>query len=80
MKYSHIICHYSEIGLKGKNRPFFVKTLQNNSIEQRTEEWYKKRTTMITASDCGTILGYNSKFTTSNDLLTNKLNNVRREN
>ncbi len=30
MKYSHIICHYSEIGLKGKNRPFFVKTLQKN--------------------------------------------------
>ena len=30
MKYSHIICHYSEIGLKGKNRPYFVKTLQNN--------------------------------------------------
>ena len=30
MKYSHIICHYSEIGLKGKNRPYFVKTLQKN--------------------------------------------------
>ncbi len=30
MKYSHIICHYSEIGLKGKNRPFFVKALQKN--------------------------------------------------
>lgn len=61
-------------------KPNFVKTLQDNSIEQRTEEWYKKRTTMITASDCGTILGYNSKFTTSDDLLTNKLNNVRLDN
>ena len=30
MKYSHIICHYSEIGLKGKNRPFFVKLLRKN--------------------------------------------------
>ena len=30
MKYSHIICHFSEIGLKGKNRHFFVKTLQKN--------------------------------------------------
>ncbi len=30
MKYTHIICHYSEIGLKGKNRPFFVKLLRKN--------------------------------------------------
>ncbi len=61
-------------------KPNFVKTLQDNSIEQRTEEWYKKRTTMITASDCGTILGYNSKFTTTDDLLIDKLSNVRLDN
>lgn len=30
MKYSNIICHYSEITLKGKNRPFFEKKLQEN--------------------------------------------------
>lgn len=30
MKYSHIICHYSEIGLKGRNRPYFVKILRDN--------------------------------------------------
>jgi len=31
MKQSAIyICHYSEIGLKGKNRNFFVKILKSN--------------------------------------------------
>jgi putative phage-type endonuclease len=61
-------------------KPQFVQKLQDDSIEQRTEEWYKRRTTMITASDCGVILGYNSKFTTTEDLLTVKLNNVRLDN
>ena len=61
-------------------KPQFVQKLQDDSIEQRTEEWYKRRTTMITASDCGVILGYNSKFTTTEDLLTGKLNNIRLDN
>lgn len=30
MKPTHIICHYSEIGLKGKNRKFFEDRLRNN--------------------------------------------------
>ena len=30
MKITHILCHYSEIGLKGKNRSFFENTLKNN--------------------------------------------------
>ena len=44
MKYSHIICHYSEIGLKGKNRPYFVKTLQKNiryAVDQSVPELVK---------------------------------------
>ena len=30
MKTSHILCHYSEIGLKGKNRSYFENTLKRN--------------------------------------------------
>ncbi|MDP6837188.1 MAG: tRNA uracil 4-sulfurtransferase ThiI [Candidatus Marinimicrobia bacterium] len=30
MRPSHILCHYSEIGLKGKNRRFFEDKLRNN--------------------------------------------------
>ncbi len=33
MKFSHILCHYSEIGLKGKNRKFFDDRLKANIIE-----------------------------------------------
>jgi len=30
MKYDFIICHYAEIGLKGKNRKFFEEKLIEN--------------------------------------------------
>jgi len=30
MKTTHILCHYSEIGLKGKNRNYFENTLKRN--------------------------------------------------
>ncbi|HIB52486.1 MAG TPA: tRNA 4-thiouridine(8) synthase ThiI, partial [Candidatus Marinimicrobia bacterium] len=30
MKTTHILCHYSEIGLKGKNRSYFENTLKRN--------------------------------------------------
>src|SRR6056297_1601498 len=30
MEYTHILIHYSEIGLKGKNRSFFEKKLEHN--------------------------------------------------
>ena len=30
MKATHILCHYSEIGLKGKNRSYFENTLKRN--------------------------------------------------
>ena len=47
--------------------------LQNyNQIEQRTDEWYSIRKTIISATDAGTILGYN-RFSSKNDLLKKKL-------
>ncbi len=33
MKFDHILCHYSEIGLKGKNRRFFEDRLRKNILE-----------------------------------------------
>ncbi|MEX1014037.1 MAG: tRNA uracil 4-sulfurtransferase ThiI [Candidatus Paceibacterota bacterium] len=30
MKFTHVLCHYGEIGLKGKNRNFFENILVNN--------------------------------------------------
>jgi len=33
MVYSHIIIHYDEIALKGKNRPFFERVLKDNIKE-----------------------------------------------
>lgn len=56
-----------------------ISKLQKSSIEQRSEEWYKIRTKLITASDCGVILGYNT-LSSTNKLMTTKLNNVRFEN
>ena len=38
-----------------------------NQIEQRTDEWYSIRKTIITATDAGTILDYN-RFSSKNDL------------
>ena len=40
-------------------------------IKQRSKEWYSKRIKMITASDVGTILGYN-KYNSSNELINKK--------
>ena len=57
----------------------FIKNLQNISIPQHSELWYNKRLKMITASDCGTILGYN-KYNNLDDLLKNKKDNIRIEN
>ena len=33
MNFNHILCHYSEIGLKGKNRKFFEDRLKANILE-----------------------------------------------
>jgi len=57
----------------------FIQQLQNSSIKQRTEEWYKQRSKMITASDCGVILGYNY-FKNMNELLSSKLNDIKIDN
>ena len=43
-----------------------------NQIEQRTDEWYAIRKTIISATDVGTILGYN-RFSSKTDLLKKKL-------
>ncbi|MDP3916809.1 MAG: tRNA uracil 4-sulfurtransferase ThiI [Nanoarchaeota archaeon] len=32
MKYTHIVVHYAEIAIKGKNRPFFERTLIENIV------------------------------------------------
>lgn len=56
-----------------------IKKLQKNSIPQHSKEWYNKRLTMITASDCGTILGYN-KYSNIDNLLNNKKNNIKIDN
>ena len=56
-----------------------ISRLQKSSIEQRSDEWYKVRQKLITASDCGVILGYNT-LSSTNKLITTKLNNVKFEN
>ena len=33
MKFDHVLCHYSEIGLKGKNRRFFEDRLRQNILK-----------------------------------------------
>ena len=33
MNFDHILCHYSEIGLKGKNRKYFEERLKTNILE-----------------------------------------------
>ena len=33
MEFDHILCHYSEIGLKGKNRKYFENQLRNNILD-----------------------------------------------
>lgn len=59
-----------------------IKSLQNNSIKQHSKKWYSKRLGMITASDCGTILGYDESIGKCKDdiikkkLSGNKINNV----
>jgi len=42
MKWKFVICHYSEIGLKGKNRKFFEEKLVNNIKKKLSESSYKK--------------------------------------
>lgn len=42
MKISYIICHYSEIGLKGKNRKFFEEKLIENIKKALSPSFYKK--------------------------------------
>ena len=41
-------------------------------VEQRTEEWFAIRKTIVSATDAGTILGYN-RFSSKTDLLKKKL-------
>ena len=43
-----------------------------NQVEQRTEEWFAIRKTIVSATDAGTILGYN-RFSSKTDLLKKKL-------
>tara|TARA_B100000686_G_C16752166_1_gene953224 strand:- start:561 stop:1730 length:1170 start_codon:yes stop_codon:yes gene_type:complete len=33
LEFDHILCHYSEIGLKGKNRKYFENQLRNNILD-----------------------------------------------
>jgi len=42
MKFNYIICHYSEIGLKGSNRKFFEEKLIENIKKALKSFWYKK--------------------------------------
>ena len=42
MKYNFIICHYAEIGLKGKNRKFFEEKLIENIKKVLPRNSYKK--------------------------------------
>ncbi|HJM46791.1 MAG TPA: THUMP domain-containing protein, partial [Candidatus Marinimicrobia bacterium] len=75
MKYSHIICHYSEIGLKGKNRPFFVKTLQKNiryAVNQSIPELVKD----VEKTHDRLIISLNEGVKESYDLLFNTLKEV----
>jgi putative phage-type endonuclease len=44
--------------------------------EQRTEEWYNYRNTMITASDWATVLGKNSYSSSNRDLLLQKVTGI----
>ena len=61
----------------GKSK--FIKNLQDNSIEQRTDKWYKVRSKLITASDCGVLLGYNT-LSDPEQIISNKLGNERFDN
>ncbi len=53
-----------------------VRHLINKSIEAQTDRWFDAREKMISATDIGAILGINMKKT-KNDLLHNKLYNIR---
>ena len=75
MKYSHIICHYSEIGLKGKNRPYFVKTLQKNiryTVDQSVPELVKN----VEKTHDRLIISLNKGVKDSYDLLFETLRSV----
>ena len=75
MKYSHIICHYSEIGLKGKNRPYFVKSLQKNiryAVDQSVPELVKN----VEKTHDRLIISLNEGVKDSYDLLFNTLREV----
>jgi len=56
-----------------------IRNLQKNSIKQRSDHWYKKRSKMITASDCGIVLGYNT-LSDCSSLIHSKLSNESFEN
>ena len=56
-----------------------ISKLQKNSIEQRSDESYKIRTKLITASDCGVLLGYNT-LSSTNQVISKKLTNEKFEN
>ncbi|MFA6097592.1 MAG: tRNA uracil 4-sulfurtransferase ThiI [Candidatus Paceibacterota bacterium] len=61
MRYSHIIIHYDEITLKGKNRPFFERILMNNVKEMLKGEAIgkigKEGGRIIIKTDDGTNIG-----------------------
>ena len=50
---------------------YLKQILNKPQIEQLTEEWFKKRYNMLTASECGTVLNIN-KYKTKKELLIEK--------
>ena len=75
MKYSHISCHYSEIGLKGKNRPYFVKNLQKNiryAVDRSVPELVKN----VEKTHDRLIISLNEGVKDSYDLLFETLRGV----
>lgn len=52
--------------------PNVIRILNEYQIEQKSEEWYNRRSKLLTASDCGTVLGINP-YKTRKKLLQEKL-------
>ena len=56
-----------------------INKLINNSIKQNTDDWYSRRTKMITASNAGCILNY-SNINSIDDLINQKKSGERIDN
>lgn len=55
IRYTHIICHYSEIGLKGRNRSWFENKLRNN-IRQAVRKHQPGLITSVTKREARFLL------------------------